>query len=91
MHYKVPESVLVVIHTPALEVLLLERLPWCEQVHDLAAARREDVGDQAAMAAPRQRLGAHEAWAGQRECFGQCVLPGGGGHPGGVAPKGGNP
>src|SRR5262245_13018799 len=25
MHYKVPESVLVVIHTPALEVLLLER------------------------------------------------------------------
>ena len=26
--YKIPRSVLVVIHTPALEVLLLERAPW---------------------------------------------------------------
>jgi len=26
--YKIPVSVLVVIHTPALEVLLLERAPW---------------------------------------------------------------
>lgn len=28
MPYKIPRSVLVVIHTPALEVLLLERAPW---------------------------------------------------------------
>lgn len=28
MHYKIPVSVLVVVHTPALEVLLLERAPW---------------------------------------------------------------
>lgn len=26
--YKIPRSVLVVIHTPALEVLLMERAPW---------------------------------------------------------------
>ncbi len=26
--YKIPRSVLVVIHTPALDVLLLERAPW---------------------------------------------------------------
>jgi dATP pyrophosphohydrolase len=26
--YKIPRSVLVVIHTPALDVLLLERTPW---------------------------------------------------------------
>lgn len=28
MHYKIPRSVLVVIHTPDLLVLLLERAPW---------------------------------------------------------------
>jgi dATP pyrophosphohydrolase len=26
--YKIPRSVLVVVHTPALDVLLLERAPW---------------------------------------------------------------
>jgi len=26
--FKIPKSVLVVVHTPALEVLLLERAPW---------------------------------------------------------------
>jgi dATP pyrophosphohydrolase len=28
MPFKIPRSVLIVIHTPALEVLLLERAPW---------------------------------------------------------------
>jgi 8-oxo-dGTP pyrophosphatase MutT (NUDIX family) len=49
--YKIPRSVLVVIHTPALEVLLLERAPWrgyWQSVTGSVAREAEPLGEAAA-------------------------------------------
>lgn len=51
MHYKIPRSVLVVIHTPDLLVLLLERAPWpgyWQSVTGSVASADEPLRDTAA-------------------------------------------
>ena len=51
MHYKIPRSVLVVIHTPDLLVLLLERAPWpgyWQSVTGSVAGDEEPLRDTAA-------------------------------------------
>ena len=65
--YKIPRSVLVVIHTAALEVLLLERAPWpgfwqsvtgslAEEAEPFAAAAIREVGEETAIDATRHVL-----------------------------------
>jgi hypothetical protein len=57
---------------------------------DSVAACNEQLGDQPPVAAPPERLGAHEA--GRRICkrLGEGALPGLGSHPGRVAAEGGD-
>src|SRR5690242_15883107 len=64
-----------------------ELLARADEVDDLVAPRGEELGDQAAVAAPPERLRAHEArrWLGERG--GERLLPLRPAHPRGVAPK----
>src|SRR5437763_6672777 len=66
------------------------RLPHArsKQMDDAVPARRQQLGDEAAMAPPPHRLGAHEAWGRLRERGPQCLLPGGLAHPRRIAPEG---
>src|SRR5439155_27111359 len=61
-----------------------------EQVEHPVPARREQLGDQTAMAAPPRRLGAHEARVGLVERRVERALPVCARHPGGVASEGGD-
>ncbi len=65
--YKIPRSVLVVIHTAALQVLLLERAPWpgywqsvtgslAREDEPFAAAAVREVGEETAIDATRHAL-----------------------------------
>jgi dATP pyrophosphohydrolase len=65
--YKIPRSVLVVIHTRALEVLLLERAPWpgywqsvtgsvASEAEPLAATAAREVHEETGIDASRHRL-----------------------------------
>jgi len=65
--YKIPRSVLVVIHTPALEVLLLERAPWpgywqsvtgsvAREDEPLAETARREVQEETGIDAARHAL-----------------------------------
>ncbi len=65
--HKIPRSVLVVIHTLALEVLLLERKPWpgywqsvtgslAREDEPPAAAAAREVGEETGIDAARHRL-----------------------------------
>jgi dATP pyrophosphohydrolase len=67
MPYKIPRSVLVVIHTPALDVLLLERAPWPgywqsvtgsldREDEPLAAAAVREVEEETGLAAAPEAL-----------------------------------
>src|SRR5919206_2575834 len=58
-----------------------------DEVDDLLAARNEELRDQAPVAAPPERLGAHEARRGLRERGGERLLPLRPPHPCGVAPE----
>lgn len=42
MSFKIPESVLVVIHTPALKVLMMERLDWPGWWQSVTGSREAD-------------------------------------------------
>src|SRR6266700_8030251 len=61
-----------------------------DQVHDLVAAGRQELGDQAPVAAPPGCLGAHEAGSRLREGLAEGLLPRGRAHPRSVAPEGGH-
>ena len=65
--HKIPRSVLVVIHTPALEVLLLERAPWpgywqsvtgalAHESEPLADTAVREVGEETGIDATRYAL-----------------------------------
>src|SRR5919201_4259346 len=59
--------------------------PRAEQVDDLPAAGGQELRDQAPVAAPPDRLGAHEAWRRLGELGGEGALPRLASHPRGVA------
>jgi dATP pyrophosphohydrolase len=67
MPFKIPRSVLVVIHTPALDVLLLERAPWPgywqsvtgsldREDESLAAAAAREVEEETGLVVPAESL-----------------------------------
>lgn len=58
---------------------------WREQVHDIVAASRQQLRDEAPVAAPPQGLGAHQARGRPVERVGEGRLPRLTGHPGRVA------
>jgi hypothetical protein len=70
-------------------VLLL--LAWTEEVHDVLAARVQELCDQATVATPPKSLRAHEAEHGLRERCSERLLPTLGTHAGGIAAEGRNP
>src|SRR5579859_1120860 len=85
---EVPADVQAPIADLAVESeLVVLRLPGADEVEDLVTARDEQVCDQAAMAAPPERLGAHEARRRLGERPLQGLLPRRRRHPGGVAPE----
>src|SRR5262245_8565843 len=65
--------------------------PGPPEVAHRVAPRRQELGDQAAVAALPRRLCAHEARRGLSELAREGLLPVGRAHPGGVAPEGGYP
>jgi hypothetical protein len=69
---------------------LLDAHTWSEQVDDLDLSCREQIGDQSSVAAPRERLGAHEAWILSAERVREGLLPFARGHPRRIASERGN-
>src|SRR5919202_1422317 len=71
--------------------LIVEAMPLdlvcADEVEDVVAAGREQLGDQPAVAAPPRRLGAHEAGRRRREGALERLLPLGAGDARGVAPE----
>ena len=68
--------------------LVLLLLAGTEEMHDVLSAGMQELGDQPPVAAPPQRLRAHEAGSWLRQRRGQRGLPHLGAHAGGIAAKG---
>ena len=69
---------------------LLDARARSEQVDDVDLPCREQIGDQPSVAAPGERLGAHEAWALSAQGVREGPLPFARGHPRGIASERGD-